>query len=480
MNLLTSAWIPVREGGVFRHITLETLLCGEGDYHLSLYRDDMETAALQLLISLVQAAFTPNSNEELFLREKQPLTTQEYATAIAPLEEWFELDHEDTPFMQSRGVRAKDATPIQKLFAGLPEGNNHAFFNPPGEVGAVCPSCAAIALFNQASNCPSFGGGFKDNLRGSAPVNTFVVGNSLRKTLWLNVLTAGYASSILPNTTAENRLTWITPIKAGEKIQAHGIGLLRGLFWQPTKLVLIGESKDGLCDSCMSPSQNLYKGFKKEWKFLYEVQGLWPHPHSPQVWNLKKSGAVDKHRFLSFTTTAPAWTQLNQYLVVHDDSIPAPVVEQFKELFPRRALNLYVSGYRNKKAAIILRRHDLFSMPVDWGADNRLSGVINEALNVRSLLRRKLYGFAKEIGANIHEDAQQQFDRRSEPLIHALLTDMSFKERKEAFQIFRASVLGLARELFDQVTAPYRHSISGMENYVKFKGSLNAEIAVLS
>ncbi|MEN8168733.1 MAG: type I-E CRISPR-associated protein Cse1/CasA [Pseudomonadota bacterium] len=479
MNLLTSAWIPVRKGGAFRHISLKTLLCAEGKYHLSLYRDDMETAALQLLISLVQAAFTPKSNEELYQRVEQPLTEDEYAAVISPLDSWFELNHDETPFMQSLGVKAKGATPIQKLFVGLPEGNNHAFFNPPGEIGAVCPSCAAIALFNQASNCPSFGGGFKANLRGSAPVNTFVAGESLRQTLWLNVLTAGYASRILPNTAAEPRPTWLTTIKAGEKIQAQSIGLLRGLFWQPARLELIGEPRDGVCDSCQSSSNYLYSGFNKE-KFVYSIEGMWPHPHSPQIWNLKKDGAIEKRRFISFTTAAPAWTQLNQYLVARSDSIPAPVVEQFKELFSRRALNLYVSGYRNKQAAILMRRHELFSMPEDWGKDDHLGRVISEALNARSLLRRKLYGFAKKVGANIHEDAQQQFDRRSEALIHALLTDMSFKERKQAYRIFRESVVGLARELFEQVTAPYRHSIAGMENYVKFKGSLNAEIAALS
>ena len=37
---------------------------------------------------------------------------------------------------------------------------------------------AAITLFNQASNCPSFGGGFKGSLRGGAPITTLVFGNS--------------------------------------------------------------------------------------------------------------------------------------------------------------------------------------------------------------------------------------------------------------------------------------------------------------
>ncbi|MCU7850117.1 MAG: type I-E CRISPR-associated protein Cse1/CasA [Candidatus Thiodiazotropha sp. (ex Lucinoma kastoroae)] len=480
MNLLTSAWIPIREASQLRYITLEELLCKDSDLHLSLYRDDMETAALQLLISLVQAVFIPQSEDELRQRVEIPLTAQEFAAGISLFKAWFELDHAETPFMQSRGVRAKQATPIQKLFAGLPEGNNHAFFNTPGEVGKVCPSCAAIALFNQASNCPSFGGGFKANLRGSAPVNTFVMGESLRQTLWLNVLTSGYADRILPDSAAENRPTWIKLISAGEKIRVSNIGLARGLFWQPARVELIREQADGVCDSCQASSSTFYIGLNKE-KFVYSLDDIWPHPHSPQIWNQKKDGSKEKLRFISFTTTAPAWTQLNQYLVTHSDSIPAHVVTQFKEVFPRKAtrLSLYVSGYRNKQAAILMRRHELFSIPQDWEANSELVSAISIALRVRDELCRKLYGFSKQVGASVHESAQQQFDRRSEPMIHALLRDMGFKERLQAFKAFKTSIVGLARELFEQATAPYRHSIAGTEQYVRFKRNFNIEVAKL-
>ncbi len=479
MNLLTSPWIPVREDGRFHHITLQSLLCEEGNRQLSLYRDDMEAAALQLLISLVQAVFTPQSGEDLCRQVKQPMGNQEYLSAIEPLVDWFDLNHAETPFMQTRGVNAKEVTPIQKLFIGLPEGNNHAFFNSPGEIASVCSSCVAIALFNQASNCPSFGGGFKANLRSSAPVTTLIAGDDLRQTLWLNVLSSDYIKRILPETQREEKPNWVVALTAAETVQAHTIGMLRGLFWQPARVELTGETRVGWCDSCQSQSDYLFTGFNKE-KFVYAIEGMWPHPHSPLIWNLKKDGSREKLRYLSFTTSAPAWTQLNQYLVTHDESIPAHVVQQYEELFPRRALNLYVSGYRNKQAAILMRRHELFSMPIDWGVDGRLAKIINEALAVRSLLRRKLYGFAKQVGASVQEDAQQQFDRRSEPLIHALLRDMSFKERKQAFREFRESIIRLARLLFEQATAPYRHSIAGMEHYVKFKSSFNTEVAQLN
>ena len=91
-------------------------------------RDDMELAALQLLICLVQVIFTPSNKQQWQQRIKQPLTADEYEQAVARMMDWFDLLHPQYPFMQTRGVTATDPTPIQKLLIGLPEGNNHVFF----------------------------------------------------------------------------------------------------------------------------------------------------------------------------------------------------------------------------------------------------------------------------------------------------------------------------------------------------------------
>lgn len=230
MDLLQSAWIPIREQSTFRHITLEQLLCRDSDCQLSLYRDDMELGALQLLISLTQVVLPPQDRNELRQRLTEPLGASTYQEAIAPYCDWFVLDHPEQPFMQSRGVSAKEITPIQKLFIGLPEGNNHAFFNERGEIHDVCGSCAAIALFNQASNCPSFGGGFKGSLRGGAPLTTFAAGRHLRETIWLNVLSQDRIAELLDLSQVNDRPVWIDPIAPKARLQAHRIGLLRGLF----------------------------------------------------------------------------------------------------------------------------------------------------------------------------------------------------------------------------------------------------------
>jgi len=205
MNLLIEEWIPVRPlpAGAMDKIGLKQLLCGDGKWEVCLPRDDMELAAIQLLISITQVLLTPKTPEELKTRIAKPLPESEYDAAIKPYAGWFQLDHPKYPFMQVRGVVAKIITPMDKLFAGITGSENCCFVNEPNVVSQICSGCAAIALFNQASCSPSFGGGseggFKNGLRGSAPITTLVQGNHLRQTVWLNVLNETNLLQIIPS-----------------------------------------------------------------------------------------------------------------------------------------------------------------------------------------------------------------------------------------------------------------------------------------
>lgn len=138
MDLLQAAWIPVRVDSSADRVSLQQLLCSDVRYQLRSHRDDFELATLQLLISLVQVLLPPTDRSELRQRVAEPLATERYREAAQSYQDWFQLDHSRHPFMQTRGVKAADVTPIQKLFIGLPEGNNHAFFNDRGEINRVC------------------------------------------------------------------------------------------------------------------------------------------------------------------------------------------------------------------------------------------------------------------------------------------------------------------------------------------------------
>lgn len=476
MDLLTDAWIPVRpvDGGQPQAVTLEQLLCGSETWQLCLPRDDMELAALQLLVCLVQVTWLPADGTALRQALKTPMSRQEFDRGIARWPQVFRLDHPEYPFMQIRGVPAKERTGMDKLLAGLTGATNCAFVNEPGQGEALCGGCAAIALFNQANNAPGFGGGFKSGLRGGAPVTTLIQATDtqradLRTTLWLNVLTRDSLRDLFgEDPDLEQPPVWCQPIKAGSTIAAPAIGLLRGLFWQPCHIELCPPAGEGRCSGCGLYATQRYTGFYKA-KFGFSVEGLWPHPHSPRILDVKKGQVQD--RFLSFTTTAPSWTHLSRFLVSHRDEkgkghLRAPVVQQCAELFPRARTHLIVGGYRNNQASILERRHDVMVISPGWQQHPEVvERLVEIGTGYRDALRKALITFSEGIknteikgaGVAVHQLGEQHFYRRSEPVMATLLATLDFEQAAEGLGRLRDILDQLCRQLFDEMTEPYTH-----------------------
>ncbi|MDG4551853.1 MAG: type I-E CRISPR-associated protein Cse1/CasA [Candidatus Contendobacter sp.] len=478
MNLLDSAWIPVRADngvGPFRLLTYEELLCGDQHWAISLPRDDLELACTQLLVCMTQVIFLPLDDGALRSHIAKPLSPEQFAERVAPFQDWFDLDHPARPFMQIRGVQAKEVTPIQKLLIGLPEGNNHAFFNEVGEVTRLGPAVAAIALFNQAMNCPSFGGGFKGGLRGGAPVTTLVAGRDLRETVGRNVLTLPRVRERLPDYEPDfsrDVPTWIRPIRDKEIIHVHQIGLARGLFWQPAHVELVKAEQAASCDMVGGDSGAAYSGFCKE-KFNFTVDGVWPHPHGARIDAIKK-GVLEK-KFISFTTTAPAWTLLSEFFVPRDlnDSngkegcSPAGPVLQAGDLYPREKLHLLVGGYRNKQASILERRHELISLANNWHDNkDRLTQLVELGKKARKILRGQLWfaaqghkdGKLKGIGVSIDTFGEKLYYNRTEILFYEIFdNEATFKEWKKAKGDFTEKLASICRNIYEELTDPYAH-----------------------
>lgn len=476
MNLLTEAWIPVRPlpTGAACKITLRQLLCEDGRWELALPRDDMELAALQLLICMAQVFFAPPDTNILKQRIVKPLPPEEFERGYAPYADWFQLDHQKFPFMQVRNVGAKEATPMDKLLAGLTGATNSCFVNEPGLGAALCGGCAAIALFNQSSNAPSFGGGFKGSLRGGAPVTTLVQGwhpaqgEHLRLTIWFNVLIEERLTQLFPwhQATHNQKPTWVEAIKSGDKVPAQTIGVLRGLFWQPGHIELMPPEGEQACSCCGFVESKVYTGFNKA-KFNYTIDGLWPHPHGPRVSTVKKG--VREERFVSFTTTAPAWTQLSRFVVQRqttdgkeEGQEPAAVVHQAQGLLNK--LKLTVGGYRNNQASILERRHELLFLNDGWS--NRTEVVhdlVGKAVGYRDALNKALFVFAngfKEIkgaGVKVNEIAREQFYRRSEDTVLDTLASIDFLVPAPALLSMGTTLHGIAVGLFDESVKPYRN-----------------------
>ena len=73
--------------------------------------------------------------------------------------------------------------------------------------------------------------------------------------------------------------------------------------------------------------------------------------------------------------------------------IPAAVVRQYYDLFSDQPLHLIIGGYRNKQAAILQRRHELYSVPAGWNEDlrDRITEVVNIGLDCENFWSIKLY-----------------------------------------------------------------------------------------
>lgn len=499
MNLLEDAWIPVRADGgtsTFRLLTYQEMLCNAGNWQVSLPRDDLELACVQLLVCMTQIMFLPEDDRTLRTRLTEPLSPEAFAAGVAPCRDWFDLDHPTQPFMQTRGVKASEDTPIQKLLIGLPEGNNHAFFNEAGEVRRLSGPLAAIGLFNQASNSPSFGGGFKGSLRGGAPITTLVSGKTLRDTVWRNVLTRPRVAErqIMTPGFDQDQPTWVKPIKEKETIRWNEIGLVRGLFWQPARVELVKSEVNTPCDVLGGKAVPVYTGFLKE-KFNFTVEGVWPHPHGAMMMSLKKDAL--EQRFASFTTTAPAWTLLSEFVVPknmndHDTkegSIPAGPVTQANELGDGD-MHLLVGGYRTNQASVLERRHELMSLAQGWSySGDRLKQLVDLGKAAKKALRGKLY-FAvqgnkdkglKGIGAAIHETAEKLFYARTENFIHETFSNaLTFKEWKVAKACFTKQLATYCRAIFEELTDPYTMKPELIPVIAWARRSLNADLAKMT
>jgi len=282
-HLLKDSWIPVVTNRAIGKISYEDLLCSDANHDLNIVRDDLEMGCLQLLICMTQAFFTPSDASALTDRIDSPMTRQEYLTGIQPYLDWFQVDHPRTPFMQITSVKAKGPTPLEKLLPGVTGATNSCFVNPAGLGEGLCGGCCAIALFHQAGNVPSFGGGFKPGLRGSTPVTTLIQEKDLRRMVWRNVLhqqESDACFSVLQP--LGDRPNWVDHVSRDEVVHHWTIGILRGLFWQPAHVLLSPPGEGGPCRLCGQQAAKLYREFTKE-KFSYTLEGLWPHPHSPTL-----------------------------------------------------------------------------------------------------------------------------------------------------------------------------------------------------
>lgn len=310
ISLMSEKWLPVRRSsGVLDWI--QPCQISEPDIvAFAANRADFNGALAQMMSGLLQTTAAVDDESDWVSFWDEPPST-------AVLQQWFGveaaafvLDGDGARFMQDFSLTMAEGAvcTIDGLLIDAAGGSaidkNTDHFVKRDIVKAMCPHCAATALFTLQTNAPAGGAGHRTSLRGGGPLTTLFVAtaepgmppSSLWKTLWLNVKPnrlflrqAGNAQK----TEKYFTFPWLQDI---QKIQASG-GETQPMhvhphhvFWAMPRRIRLDFSgiHTGQCDICQRDSTKLVERYVTKPQGL-NYKGVWRHPFSPyyeskEVW----------------------------------------------------------------------------------------------------------------------------------------------------------------------------------------------------
>jgi CRISPR system Cascade subunit CasA len=274
-------------------------------------RPDFDGALLQFLVGLFQTELAPAHEDEWERRFRNPPSPDELADGLESTAPAFDLDHAEHPFMQDPTIQDRDPRILARLLIEAPGQNtrdqNRDHFIKAEADPTVCRPCAAATLFTMQINAPSGGRGYLTSLRGGGPATTLLVGSTLWRTIWLNVLPAGRI---------EQEHGW-----NGECEPSHVYPWLDGLpskkvtttpqdlhplhvFWSTSRRIYLDfeDTETGRCDLCGRSSDHLVHQYRTHWKGL-DYEGAWVHPLTPYnlhdndpPWSVKARRGLNTYR----------------------------------------------------------------------------------------------------------------------------------------------------------------------------------------
>lgn len=304
MNLLVSTWLPfrVRDGGI--SYQSPSAIADPEVVDLALPRADFQGAAYQWLIGLLQTVLPPRDHDDWLDYVAEPPSREALEAALEPLAAAFELDGDGPRFMQDRDP-LEDAKPtsVSGLLIDSPGANglklNTDHFVKRGRVEAICPDCAALALFTLQINAPSGGAGYRVGLRGGGPLTTLVLPEdaqaSLWQRLWLNVMPSQSLSRQgkveAPRPDDDSLFPWMGPTRLSDRkgavVVPDAMHALHAYWAMPRRFRLLFEDAPCRCDLCgREASRSVGEIRAKNYGANYD--GPWQHPLTPYRRDPKK------------------------------------------------------------------------------------------------------------------------------------------------------------------------------------------------
>jgi len=484
MNLIFDQWIPIHSESGCEERIAPWQVTEPDDPIIALVapRPDFNGALMQFLIGLLQTTAAPKNHDAWADWLEEPPAPEKLRAKFAPFGEAFELDGDGPCFMQDAEDLEGEAKPISALLIEAPGAQalrqNTDHFIKRDVVEALCPACAASALFTLQTNAPAGGVGHRTSLRGGGPLTTLVVmdpeGSKLPETLWrnlwLNVLDtqmlAGMSGSPA-KTERSDIFPWLAPTrtsepKKGRSTTPEDTNPLY-VYWAMPRRIRIDwkQRTEGVCDLCGNEGQSLVTRYVTR-NYGTNYEGPWQHPLSPHYIDAKTGLPMSVH-------AQPGGLSYRHWLgwVQGSETVkPAKVVTMFREDTGRRLeseqFRVWAFGYDmdNMKARcwyeatfpLFLipddQRRREFSIRVQTMVDaaNQVAGFaqssIKEAWFKRPRDARGDTGFLKQA---FFQKTESEFYRALNPLLDAIANDEDRNVLGAWHQVLRAA----AMELFD-------------------------------
>lgn len=299
-NLLKERWIPVIRADGSRDVIAPWEITG-GDpppVDLAPPRPDFRAALLELLIGLLQTACAPPRNANWRALLKEPPPPEALRRVLAPHEPYFNLFGDKPLFMQDFELTPDTPNaipnPAPSLLIDSPNRDElksgRGFFNKRTAQEALCPACAAMALYAMQAFAPEGGRGNLASMRGGGPLSTVVDGPTLWHKLWLNVLPQSTTFARVQAAPDERTLrgpvyAWAAPTRSckdGLVTHPDDVHFLQVFWGLPRRIVLIPEADDGQTECTLCGA----KGGTVVRSFVTRPSGTrfgpeWRHPLTP-------------------------------------------------------------------------------------------------------------------------------------------------------------------------------------------------------
>ncbi|MDO6422770.1 type I-E CRISPR-associated protein Cse1/CasA [Saccharophagus degradans] len=485
MNLLIDPFISTTNG----RITLKQALTTHSNATLQYVYDETQLAVLQLLSSLATAALQPTLAE---LKEyiSNGVTENLYDEALQKIDISM---FDDNCFMRSSPSTIQDYAfaGISKLVSGIESGTSNnacALFSDAGSVVNACPSCMPALNYNLHMNIKGecFAATGATGIRGGGALTTLISGKNLAETILCNCIAKDFFKSIHHSEKVINEPMWVTPI-AGETYFAHQIGLVRGLFALAYHIQYTEIEEPCVCDVCGHTSDKTVKEFgriKYQGKYASTKAGrdsnagLWPHPYTPTV--RRETGEYFES---PQGANWQSWENLGGYVVGKEleksKSIPAPILDQSRQLNIPKNINILVGGNIADQGSIVGRVYDLYSVPQNWNASlERVTLVIDSGLEVKEILKKALNKihattYDKALLNGIRDQVIGMYVSQAQQIVQSLLVESGVSERKQLRQRAITALKQKAQTIYSDLIRRHQHDIPIFEALIKGQKILN-------